>query len=91
MGGYAPHPQIGQRILSQAGGIFATLAHVIVAHHERWDGKGYPLGLSQHDIPVEARITCPCVDAFDAMTSPRASRELTSIEEDAQQTPTVCW
>lgn len=74
------HPQIGQRILSQAGGIFATLAHVIVAHHERWDGKGYPLGLSQHDIPVEARILA-VVDSFDAMTSPRPYREPTSIEE----------
>ena len=74
------HPQIGQRILSQAGGIFAALAHVIVAHHERWDGRGYPLGLSQHNIPVEARILA-VVDSFDAMTSKRAYREPASIEE----------
>jgi diguanylate cyclase (GGDEF)-like protein len=74
------HPQIGQRILSQAGGIFATLAHVIVAHHERWDGKGYPLGLSQHNIPIEARILS-VVDSFDAMTSTRTYREPSSIEE----------
>ena len=74
------HPQIGQRILSQAGGIFAALAHVIVAHHERWDGKGYPLGLSQHNIPIEARILS-VVDSFDAMTSKRAYREPASIEE----------
>jgi diguanylate cyclase (GGDEF)-like protein len=73
------HPQIGQRILSQAGGIFATLAHVIVAHHERWDGNGYPLGLSQHQIPVEARILA-VVDSFDAMTSQRVYREPASIE-----------
>jgi diguanylate cyclase (GGDEF)-like protein len=74
------HPQIGQRILSQAGGIFATLAHVIVAHHERWDGKGYPLGLSQHQIPIEARILA-VVDSFDAMTSQRVYRESSSLEE----------
>ena len=74
------HPQIGQRILSQAGGIFATLAHVIVAHHERWDGKGYPLGLSQHNIPIEARILA-VVNSFDAMTSQRVYREPASIEE----------
>lgn len=73
------HPQIGQRILSQAGGIFATLAHIIVAHHERWDGKGYPLGLSQHQIPIEARILA-VVDSFDAMTSQRVYREPASIE-----------
>jgi diguanylate cyclase (GGDEF)-like protein len=74
------HPQIGQRILSQAGGIFATLAHVIVAHHERWDGKGYPIGLSEHNIPIEARILT-VVDAFDAMISQRPYRQPVSSEE----------
>jgi diguanylate cyclase (GGDEF)-like protein len=74
------HPQIGQRIMHQAGGIFAALAHVIVAHHERWDGKGYPMGLSQHDIPIEARILA-VVDSFDAMTSQRVYRKSAPIEE----------
>jgi diguanylate cyclase (GGDEF)-like protein len=74
------HPQIGQRILCQAGGIFAALSHIIVAHHERWDGKGYPMGLSEHAIPIEARILT-VVDAFDAMTSQRAYRQPVSSEE----------
>ncbi len=74
------HPQIGQRILSQAGGVFATLAHIIVAHHERWDGKGYPMGLLEHNIPIEARILT-VVDLFDAMTSRRIYRQPTSVED----------
>ncbi len=74
------HPQIGQRILCQAGGIFAALAHIIVAHHERWDGKGYPVGLAKHDIPIEARILA-VVDAFDVMLSQRVYRKPVSLEE----------
>jgi diguanylate cyclase (GGDEF)-like protein len=74
------HPLIGQRILCQAGGIFATLAHIIVAHHERWDGKGYPVGLAENTIPIEARILT-VVDSFDAMTSRRVYRQPTSIED----------
>ena len=56
------------------------LAHVIIAHHERWDGKGYPLGLSEQDIPIEARILT-VVDLFDAMISRRIYRQPTSMEE----------
>ncbi len=74
------HPEIGQHILRKAGGIFAQLARVIVAHHERWDGKGYPMGLSECNIPIEARILS-VVDSFDAMTSQRVYRQPTSLEE----------
>ena len=42
-------------------------------HHERWDGKGYPLGLAQNDIPLIARIVA-VADTYDAMTSDRAYR-----------------
>ena len=45
------------------------------AHHERYDGKGYPDGLSGHDIPEEARIIA-VADAYDAMTSHRSYREI---------------
>src|SRR5207248_5000794 len=38
------HPEIGRQILEQIGGIFQCLAHIVAAHHERWDGRGYPSG-----------------------------------------------
>ncbi|MEM1178606.1 MAG: HD domain-containing phosphohydrolase [Acidobacteriota bacterium] len=49
-------------------------------HHERWDGKGYPSGLSGHDIPLAARIVA-VVDAYDAITSRRPYKEPVSHEE----------
>lgn len=67
------HPEIGQKILSQAGGIFSALASIVVAHHERWDGHGYPRGLEQEAIPLAARILT-VIDSYDAMTSRRVYR-----------------
>ena len=49
-------------------------------HHERYDGKGYPDGLSGNDIPLEARIIC-VADAFDAMTQQRSYKERMTVEE----------
>jgi HD-GYP domain-containing protein (c-di-GMP phosphodiesterase class II) len=65
------HTQIGQDILRAAGGIFSHIAPIVVAHHEYWNGYGYPLGLHDEDIPLLARIVA-VVDAYDAMISPRA-------------------
>ena len=67
------HPEIGQHILSQAGGVFIALARIVVAHHERWDGHGYPSGLAQESIPLAARILT-VIDSYDAMTSRRVYR-----------------
>lgn len=64
------HPIIGYQILIQIGGVFRELAALVVAHHERWDGQGYPLGLAGPVIPLGARILA-VVDAYDAMTSLR--------------------
>ena len=67
------HPEDGADILD---GI-PTLQHLtdgVRYHHERWDGKGYPVGLSGEDIPLVAQIMAVC-DAYDAMTSKRAYRE----------------
>jgi response regulator RpfG family c-di-GMP phosphodiesterase len=50
--------------------LFADLLPIIHAHHERWDGKGYPSGLSGEDIPLGARVIA-VADAFDAMTHGR--------------------
>lgn len=68
------HPQIGQQILTQARGPFELIAHIVVAHHERWDGQGYPYQLAQQEIPLGARILS-VVDAYDAMTSSRPYRK----------------
>ena len=73
------HPEIGSRSLA-----LHPLAHLvrdaILAHHERYDGKGYPKGLSGDMLPQEARIVGIC-DAFDAMTSSRPYRKGMPIGE----------
>src|SRR6476620_1091189 len=67
------HPEIGSRSLA-----LHPLAHLVredvLSHHERYDGKGYPKGLSGAMLPQEARIVGLC-DAFDAMTSSRPYRQ----------------
>ena len=66
------HPEIGLEIVEPIG--FSEAAtDVILCHHERWDGSGYPLGLAGEQIPVVARAFS-VADAFDAMTSDRPYR-----------------
>jgi len=78
------HPEIGQRMLLAAGGVFAELAPMVVAHHERWDGCGYPAGLMGEEILIGARIIA-VVDSFDAMTSSRSySRPMTVAQARAE-------
>ncbi|HZU69910.1 MAG TPA: amino acid permease [Ktedonobacteraceae bacterium] len=74
------HPEIGRQILEQVGGIFDYLATIVAAHHERWDGKGYPLGLAGEQIPLSARILA-VVDAYDAMVSTRPYRKAMPVSE----------
>jgi putative nucleotidyltransferase with HDIG domain len=74
------HPEIGSCMLSQVGGSFAGIGHIVVAHHERWDGEGYPAGLACEDIPLPARILA-VVDSFDAMTSTRVYQQKRSVTE----------
>jgi putative nucleotidyltransferase with HDIG domain len=78
------HPEIGQRILEEAGGIFRMVAPIVLAHHERWDGAGYPGGLVAEKIPLLARVLA-VIDSFDAMTFPRAYHNpLSSTEACAE-------
>ena len=65
------HTIRGQHILGSAE--LDEILPWVRGHHERWDGQGYPDGLSGIVIPFEARLLCAC-DAFDAMTSDRAYR-----------------
>ena len=63
------HPQIGAEIIGAVPFPY-PVAPLILAHHERWDGKGYPNGLQGEQIPLGARILS-VVDYFDALTSDR--------------------
>ncbi len=67
------HPEHGYEILKGID-FLRDAADVVYAHHERFDGSGYPRGLAGHEIPLGARIFA-VVDAFDAMTSRRPYRD----------------
>jgi HD-GYP domain-containing protein (c-di-GMP phosphodiesterase class II) len=67
------HPAIGFHIVATSP-FLSQFQNIIETHHERYDGKGYPRGLSGEQIPIEGRIT-GIADAFDAMTSHRPYRK----------------
>lgn len=73
------HPEIGYRILSTVNEM-AEMAEYVLAHHEKWDGTGYPKGLKSEEIPFNSRIIA-IADAFDAMTSERTYKNALSYEE----------
>lgn len=73
------HAEIGYRILSSVNE-FSAIAEYDLAHHERWDGQGYPKGLRAEEIPVKARIIS-IADSYDAMTTNRTYMNVLSIEE----------
>jgi len=73
------HPQIGASILSKSNGL-SSIANIVLHHHERWDGKGYPDGLHKTNIPFGARIIAIC-DSIDAMMSKRPYRQTITSEE----------
>ena len=72
------HPQVGADIIA-AIPFPSPVAPLILSHHERWDGRGYPSGLRGEDIPLGARILC-LVDYFDALTSSRPYHSPMSVE-----------
>lgn len=72
------HSAIGADIVGRLE-TYKRIAIVVRHHHERWDGKGYPNGLSAEDIPFGSRIIC-VADSFDAMTSDRPYRPALSLE-----------
>ena len=63
-----PHTEVGAEVVGSVPSL-AVLAPLIRAHHERWDGTGYPDGLEGDEIPIGARIISACA-AFTAMTTP---------------------
>ena len=75
------HTEIGYGILSVSDSpLFKLAAEIALAHHEKWDGSGYPYGLNAKQIPESARIVA-IADVFDALTMKRPYKEAWSIEK----------
>ncbi len=75
------HTTIGHSILCSVDNeIFTAAATIALTHHERWDGKGYPLGLEGEEIDFMGRLV-GIVDVFDALTSKRSYKDAWSIEK----------
>ena len=65
---------------AKASSVLALAARIALTHHEWWNGKGYPLGLSGNDIPIEGRITA-VADVYDALSSKRVYKKAFSREK----------
>ena len=75
------HAEEGHRLLrGSSSSILDMGATIALSHHERWDGDGYPRGLSAEKIPIEGRIVA-IADVFDALTSHRVYRRAFSVEK----------
>lgn len=87
------HVEIGGRILASIP-FLESAREIVLAHHERWDGGGYPRGLSHDEIPLGARVF-PLADAFDAMRSDRPYRKAlpldVALEEIRKGAGTQFW
>ncbi|HET8640278.1 MAG TPA: HD-GYP domain-containing protein [Solirubrobacterales bacterium] len=77
------HPQQGARVVSSLDG-YGPVAEIILAHHERIDGKGYPRGLEGEEIPALARIIS-VADTYDVMTARDSYRTPVSSHEAIQE------
>lgn len=78
------HSQLGYDILARgSSNTFEMAASIALAHHEKWDGSGYPNGLAGQSIPMEARIVA-VADVFDALTMKRPYKQAWSLERAIQ-------
>jgi HD-GYP domain-containing protein (c-di-GMP phosphodiesterase class II) len=74
------HPQRGRELLAELGGFDEAVKRLVLDHHERLDGGGYPRGLGAGDLDLETRILALC-DVYDALVSPRVYRPAWTVEE----------
>jgi putative two-component system response regulator len=75
------HTEVGWEILHGSGSSLLDLAALIAwTHHEKYDGSGYPRGLSGHEIPIEGRMVA-VADVFDALTTHRSYRPAFTLEQ----------
>ena len=72
------HPERGAKVLEPLAAFYPDLPKGVVAHHERWDGSGYPRGLRKKAIPLSSRIVA-IADTFDAITHSRRYRAGRSV------------
>ncbi len=73
------HADLGAKIIDNVRSPILNMAkRIALTHHERWDGSGYPMGLSGEDIPLEGRITA-VADVFDALSSSRTYKAAFSL------------
>lgn len=77
------HSEIGYNILSKVKNL-ENISYIVLHHHERWNGEGYPNGLCKDEIPIGSRIIAVC-DSIDAMQSDRPYRKLISDKECQQE------
>jgi HD-GYP domain-containing protein (c-di-GMP phosphodiesterase class II) len=84
----ATHVNIGYEILNRIS-FLAGAAEIVLTHHERFDGTGYPQGLKGEEIPLGARIFA-VADALDAITSDRPYRRAQSWEVARKEILRVC-
>ena len=73
------HPLVGAEILEQVNFPY-PVAPIVKAHHEKWDGSGYPLGIKSEEIPIGARILA-AVDCLDALASDRQYRRALPLDQ----------
>jgi hypothetical protein len=73
------HPERGRRLIVQLGGFPPQVERLVLDHHERLDGAGYPRGLSAEQLDIETRVLTVC-DVYDALISKRVYREAWSQE-----------
>jgi hypothetical protein len=74
------HPEWGRKLLGDEGGFADTVRRLVLDHHERLDGGGYPRGLEAGQLQLDTRILTVC-DVYDALISPRVYREAWSHEQ----------
>ena len=75
------HPEIGAEIIGEhPSGVLQLAREIALAHHEKWDGSGYPRGLAGEAIPLSARIVA-IADVFDALTTRRPYKEPWPVQE----------
>jgi HD-GYP domain-containing protein (c-di-GMP phosphodiesterase class II) len=67
------HPERGRELLNELGGFDETVARLVLDHHERLDGSGYPRGIDADELDLATRILAVC-DVYDALVSPRVYR-----------------